>query len=88
MDELRRRRDENLTCENGRFSHAEEKIFDYLSMVERDDEIPLFTEFWNDTKWVNVSCPANADDFKGRVLVLDFWTFCCINCMHIMPVRV
>jgi thiol-disulfide isomerase/thioredoxin len=23
-------------------------------------------------------------DFRGRVLVLDFWTFCCVNCLHAM----
>jgi thiol-disulfide isomerase/thioredoxin/sugar lactone lactonase YvrE len=23
-------------------------------------------------------------DFRGRILVLDFWTFCCINCLHIL----
>jgi thiol-disulfide isomerase/thioredoxin len=24
-------------------------------------------------------------DLKGRVVVLDFWTYCCINCMHVLP---
>jgi thiol-disulfide isomerase/thioredoxin len=23
-------------------------------------------------------------DFRGRVLLLDFWTFCCINCLHVL----
>ncbi|WP_037614776.1 NHL domain-containing thioredoxin family protein [Streptomyces aureus] len=23
-------------------------------------------------------------DFRGRVLILDFWTFCCINCLHVL----
>ncbi|TAL26002.1 MAG: redoxin domain-containing protein [Frankiales bacterium] len=23
-------------------------------------------------------------DFRGRVLVLDFWTFCCVNCLHVL----
>ncbi|MDT5025898.1 MAG: hypothetical protein QOE61_2324, partial [Micromonosporaceae bacterium] len=23
-------------------------------------------------------------DFQGRVLILDFWTFCCINCLHVL----
>ncbi|MER5394148.1 NHL domain-containing thioredoxin family protein [Saccharopolyspora sp. NPDC002686] len=23
-------------------------------------------------------------DFRGKVLVLDFWTFCCINCLHVL----
>ena len=24
-------------------------------------------------------------DLVGKVVVLDFWTYCCINCMHILP---
>ncbi|WP_110080617.1 NHL domain-containing thioredoxin family protein [Actinokineospora spheciospongiae] len=23
-------------------------------------------------------------DFRGKVLLLDFWTFCCINCLHVL----
>ncbi|MEV8377798.1 NHL domain-containing thioredoxin family protein [Kribbella sp. NPDC056861] len=23
-------------------------------------------------------------DFRGRFLILDFWTFCCINCLHVL----
>jgi thiol-disulfide isomerase/thioredoxin len=23
-------------------------------------------------------------DFRGKVLLLDFWTFCCVNCLHVL----
>ena len=23
-------------------------------------------------------------DFRGRITVLDFWTFCCVNCLHVL----
>ncbi|MFQ5414978.1 MAG: thioredoxin-like domain-containing protein, partial [Phycisphaerae bacterium] len=36
--------------------------------------------------WLNTDRPLRLDhELRGRVVVLDFWTYCCINCMHILP---
>lgn len=35
--------------------------------------------------WLNTSRPLTDDDLRGRVILLDFWTYCCINCMHVIP---
>ena len=36
--------------------------------------------------WLNTDRPLRLDgELAGRVVVLDFWTYCCINCMHILP---
>lgn len=35
--------------------------------------------------WLNTDKSWTIDDFKGRVVLLDFWTFGCINCQHIIP---
>ncbi|HUY33002.1 MAG TPA: thioredoxin-like domain-containing protein [Pirellulales bacterium] len=35
--------------------------------------------------WINAAGPLELADLKGKFVVLDFWTFCCINCMHILP---
>src|SRR3989304_10511394 len=44
-------------------------------------------EFPRDLTWINTRRPLTvADDLRGRVAVLDFWTYCCINCMHVLPV--
>jgi len=24
-------------------------------------------------------------ELKGRIVIIDFWTYCCINCMHVLP---
>ncbi|MFN3531600.1 MAG: thioredoxin-like domain-containing protein [Candidatus Brocadia sp.] len=37
------------------------------------------------TAWLNVSKPLTLAGLKGKVVLLDFWTYCCINCMHIIP---
>jgi thiol-disulfide isomerase/thioredoxin len=36
-------------------------------------------------EWLNSPGPLSLEDFKGKLLVLDFWSYCCINCMHIIP---
>ncbi len=35
--------------------------------------------------WLNVERPLTADEIKGRVVLLDFWTYGCINCIQIVP---
>ena len=35
--------------------------------------------------WLNTARPLTWTDLRGKVVVLDFWTFCCINCMHVIP---
>jgi DNA-binding beta-propeller fold protein YncE len=35
--------------------------------------------------WLNVSGPIELKDLRGKIVLLDFWTYCCINCMHILP---
>jgi len=42
-------------------------------------------EFPRDLAWLNTARPLNLRDFRGKFVLLDFWTFCCINCMHILP---
>lgn len=36
-------------------------------------------------EWLNTSGEITLKDLRGKVVVLDFWTYCCINCMHILP---
>ena len=37
------------------------------------------------TEWLNTSQPLDLKDLRGKIVVLDFWTYCCINCMHVLP---
>ena len=37
------------------------------------------------TGWLNVSGPIELRDLHGKIVLLDFWCYCCINCMHILP---
>lgn len=42
-------------------------------------------EFPAGLQWFNVSRPLTLAELRGRVVLLDFWTYCCINCMHVLP---
>jgi cytochrome c biogenesis protein CcdA/thiol-disulfide isomerase/thioredoxin len=34
--------------------------------------------------WIN-SAPLNRDELKGKVVLVDFWTYSCINCLRTLP---
>jgi thiol-disulfide isomerase/thioredoxin len=36
--------------------------------------------------WLNTNEPLSLKtNLKGQVVVMDFWCYCCINCMHVIP---
>jgi thiol-disulfide isomerase/thioredoxin/sugar lactone lactonase YvrE len=35
--------------------------------------------------WLNVERPLTMTDLRGKIVLLDFWTYGCINCMHVIP---
>lgn len=42
-------------------------------------------DFTGATGWLNTDKRISIKDLRGQVVILDFWTYCCINCMHIFP---
>lgn len=37
-------------------------------------------------EWLNTEAPLSLnEELAGKVVLLDFFTYCCINCMHILP---
>jgi thiol-disulfide isomerase/thioredoxin len=42
-------------------------------------------DFPDGLEWLNTERPLSLKDLRGKVVLLDFWTYCCINCMHIIP---
>ncbi len=41
-------------------------------------------EFPAGLPWLNVNRPLTLDDMRGKVVILDFWTYGCINCIHVL----
>ena len=34
--------------------------------------------------WFNTSGPLTLKELRGKIVLLDFWTFCCGNCLHVI----
>ncbi len=55
-----------------------------------DDAIPTLTDAGTipslngATQWLN-SPPLSAEALKGKVVLVDFWTYSCINCLRSLP---
>ncbi|MFN3315216.1 MAG: thioredoxin-like domain-containing protein [Raineya sp.] len=42
-------------------------------------------EFPKETEWLNTTQKYQLQDFRGKIVLLDFWTYGCVNCYHILP---
>jgi len=46
---------------------------------------PIYSNLTSHNVWLNTSRPLKAEDLEGRIILVDFWTYACINCMHVIP---
>ena len=42
-------------------------------------------EFPTGLEWLNVRDSLSLHDLRGKIVILDFWTYGCINCVHVIP---
>ena len=35
--------------------------------------------------WLNTPAPLTLAQLRGKIVLLDFWTYGCINCLHVLP---
>ena len=42
-------------------------------------------DFPEGMEWLNTDRPMSLRELRGKIVLLDFWTYCCINCMHVIP---
>uniref|UniRef100_T1GAQ4 Thioredoxin-like fold domain-containing protein n=1 Tax=Megaselia scalaris TaxID=36166 RepID=T1GAQ4_MEGSC len=72
----------NNMSESGR----QDEILKYLEKQSQSPHFPPVEDFKPDLDWFNVTEPLSfQENLQGKVVVLDFFTYCCINCMHILP---
>ena len=42
------------------------------------------SEFPIEAQWLNTDRPLSIKGLRGKIVLLDFWTYCCINCQHVL----
>ncbi len=35
--------------------------------------------------WINCDGPIHLEQLRGKIVLLDFWAYCCVNCHHVLP---
>ncbi len=55
-----------------------------LAELRAGDRFPEAPEFDGISHWLN-SEPVALSDFRGDVVLVDFWTYTCINCLRTIP---
>ncbi|XP_015690862.1 protein SUPPRESSOR OF QUENCHING 1, chloroplastic [Oryza brachyantha] len=62
-----------------------QQIKKYLADFETGGSATYVPGFPRKLDWLNTAPLQFGRDLRGRVILLDFWTYCCINCMHVLP---
>ena len=77
-------------CQELVTSLGEEGVTDRRQVIRKwletmDTKYPKLPEFKSEYHWLNVEKPLTMERLGGLVTLFDFFTYCCINCMHILP---
>ncbi|KAK7110465.1 hypothetical protein V1264_014334 [Littorina saxatilis] len=62
-------------------------ILQHFSKLDKNKSFRI-PDFDKDLDWLNVSAPlqfSHDGSLQGKVVVLDFFTYCCVNCLHVLP---
>ncbi|KAG1954920.1 NHL repeat-containing protein 2 [Pimephales promelas] len=63
----------------------ENLVHQYLHNIDEKEDL-IIPDFEDGLEWLNTDRPLSLrKELSGKVVVLDFFTYCCINCMHILP---
>jgi thiol-disulfide isomerase/thioredoxin len=54
-----------------------------IKQVSFSDEAPEIKN--KNGKWINTEKELTAEDLKGKVVLIEFWTFGCYNCTNTLP---
>ncbi|KAM6964281.1 NHL repeat-containing protein 2 [Tautogolabrus adspersus] len=77
-----------LDCDLDEATTQQEKehfVYQYLRKLDEEEDLKI-PDFQTGLEWLNTEGPLSLNkELAGKVVLLDFFTYCCINCMHILP---
>ncbi|KAM9716018.1 NHL repeat-containing protein 2 [Menidia menidia] len=60
-------------------------VYECLKKLDQREDLRI-PDFQTGLEWLNTEQPLSLNkELAGKVVLLDFFTYCCINCIHILP---
>jgi len=75
----------DLPPRSAQFPRLLEQLKAHVERVDRQSAQLPAPEFPTGKDWFNSPPLTFSKQLAGKITVLDFWTYCCINCIHILP---
>jgi thiol-disulfide isomerase/thioredoxin len=64
-------------------------VYDYIkkidTLIKKDKAKLKVKDFPKKHQWFNSEPLSLNKELKNKIVVIDFWTYCCINCLHVLP---
>ena len=57
---------------------------DSAIIKDKESKFPRAPDFFGIENWIN-SKPLKIEELRGKVVLVDFWTYTCINCIRTLP---
>lgn len=67
-----------------RTNSLEGKLLSFLGLEDHPATKGQIPEIFGEENWIN-SKPLSSHDLLGKVVLIDFWTYSCINCLRTLP---
>ena len=75
----------DLPPRSERFPELLQQLRAHIERVDQRAEALKAPDFPEGKDWFNSPPLSFSKQLAGKIVVLDFWTYCCINCIHILP---
>ncbi|XP_071170103.1 NHL repeat-containing protein 2-like [Mytilus edulis] len=77
--------DEDLSNLRRGDNQRKERIRKHIHTVDTKLKYQV-SDFAKDLQWLNIASSLSLyEHLNGNIVVLDFFTYCCINCVHVLP---